>query len=145
MHLSTLTLNQLRYGELDPDETRSVRAHLDACENCRTRLQSQEAHRQAFVLEPVPEALRKPALPSRRPWTWLVPVLALAALLLVVPRLMSPIDAGPTPVEPETTNTKGAGILLEAWLETDDGPLLLADNTVLEAGDIIQLRYNAEE
>lgn len=149
MHLSTLKLNQLRYGELNEPALREARAHLDDCELCSGRLNAQAANRRAFVLEPVPEALRTPMAPSwwRRPLTWLTPALALAAALLILPRLLQPpVDTAPLPaLEQPTERAKGAGILLEAWVETDEGPRLLADNSFISPGDMIQLKYDAED
>ena len=148
MHLSTLTLNQLRYGELDEPAERRARAHLDDCNLCSDRLNAQVANRRAFVLEPVPEALRAPPSAGwwRRPALWLTPALALAAALLILPRLLEPaVDSVPSPVQDPTERAKGAGILLEAWLETDEGPRLLGDNAFISAGDMIQLRYDAED
>ena len=58
-HLSTLLLNQLRYGELDPEQEAQARTHLQDCERCASRLQAQESNRSAFVLQPVPQAIRE--------------------------------------------------------------------------------------
>jgi hypothetical protein len=146
MHLSTLKLNQLRYGELDASAERTARTHLETCQVCTTRLQAQEANRAAFVLEPMPEALRSPEpANTRRWWAWVTPVLALAALLLLVPRLLPEPEVPVVPQEDQPTErAKGAGILLEAWVETTDGPLLLSENAVIAPGDIIQLKYDAQ-
>ena len=147
MHLSSLKLNQLRYGELDPEAERAAREHIASCPLCSERLQAQETNRQAFVLQPVPEALRRPAPRKARPLMWAAPLLALAAALLVVPRLMSqPGDAPPVipQVEEPTERPKGGGLLLEAWVETDEGPRLLRDNALIAPGDVIQLKYDAQ-
>ena len=147
MHLSTLTLNQLRYGELDPEAERAVREHLDDCAHCRARLHAQEANRRAFVLEPVPEALRRPAAHRKRLWVWTAPLLALAAGLLVVPQLLAPPVDGPQPLpqtDQPTERPKGTGLLLEAWVETEEGPRLLSDNAFIAPGDIVQLKYDAQ-
>ncbi|MCB9778234.1 MAG: hypothetical protein H6742_06705 [Alphaproteobacteria bacterium] len=56
-HPSTLTLHQLRYEELEPDEEQAVRAHLDACGLCRDRLHEQQDFRAAFLKHAPPLVL----------------------------------------------------------------------------------------
>lgn len=125
-HLSTLTLHQLRYGELDDDQAHAAHAHLEACEACRTRHQSQLAFRRAFEVKAPPLALPV-AGPS--PWerllSWLrwapVPVLV-AALALVAVRL-APDDA-----DPDATRLKGG----------EEVVVLVEDHGVLDAGEAIR-------
>ncbi|MCP4804452.1 MAG: hypothetical protein GY913_01645 [Proteobacteria bacterium] len=148
-HLSTLKLHQLRYGELDADDESAARAHLDGCEHCAAILANQENNRQAFVLEPVPKAIRELAeqpapIPFWRRWTVVGPMLALAAVLLLIPTFLTDeptVDV--TPDDPELL-AKGNGILLEAWLQTDDGPMVLAQDALLNAGDRVQLKFASQ-
>lgn len=146
-HPSTLKLHQLRYGELDSEQEREVRAHLESCAHCAGLLTAQQNHRQAFVVEPVPPAIRELSQPAPVPfwrrWTVLAPALALAALVLLVPQFLT---APPTvdPVEEPDLLAKGNGVLLEAWLQTDDGPMVLAQDALLSAGDRIQLKFASQ-
>lgn len=138
-HLSTLTLNQLRYGELDADQAASARTHIDACERCAARLRGQQAHRAAFEVEPVPAAIRalRPK-PSR--WRWIFAALLPAfAAALVLFSLRAP----PTLTEIEDTRPKGAAVELEAWLDTPQGPKLLEEGDFVSPGDVVQLRFDA--
>ncbi|MCB9758940.1 MAG: zf-HC2 domain-containing protein [Alphaproteobacteria bacterium] len=150
-HLSTLKLNQLRYGELTADDEAAARAHLDTCERCADRLRAQEANRAAFVLQPVPPALKAPApSPWRRWWVAVTPVLALAALILIIPRLTSLNDQGTGTVsglsedhETDRTRIKGARVELEAWLNTPRGERALNKGDAVATGDVIQFRFDA--
>ena len=148
-HLSTLTLHQLRYGELDADEERTARAHVATCERCAGILNAQENHRASFALEPVPEAIRELSQPKAAPWwrrlgAWTMPLAALAALLLLVPTaLLDPITEEPEVVHEPDALDKG-GIHLEAWLETTDGPRFLDEGALLAAGDRVQLKYASQ-
>lgn len=147
-HLSTLTLHQLRYGELDASEEKGARAHLADCERCSGLLAAQQNHRSEFVLSPVPDAIRELSGEPRTPWwrtilsgRWAAPMLAAAALLLIVPAvLLNPVD--PIVEEPDITD-KG-GIHLEAWLETSDGPRFLDDGALVNAGDRLQLKFASQ-
>lgn len=130
--ISTLTLHRYRLGELSAAEAAEVRAHLDAVPEDRARLDSQEAQRRAFVLEPVPPALRGLGAARPAPW-WRLPMLGLAtslALLLLFPRNL------PTG---ESTRSKGEpalSVLVEgrgAWTPGER----------LHAGDRVQLQAPA--
>ena len=147
-HLSTLALHQLRYGELDEPEERAARAHLETCEHCAALLAQQENHRQEFVLQPVPDAIRELAEPERVPfwkrWTLVGPMLALAAMLLLVPTFLTDEPEIVEPSDDPELLAKGNGILLEAWLQTDDGPMVLAQDALLAAGDRVQLKFASQ-
>ena len=143
-HPNTLTLHRLRYGELSGDEELALRAHLDGCPDCADRLRSQENHRAAFALQPVPPAIAAlGAKPEKRPWwrlAW-VPALLVAAAALFVVQV-------PTTTEGELTEeirTKGAGVGLEAWLDTEPAARALSDGDEVEPGDTIQLRFRDRE
>jgi len=149
-HLSTLTLNRYRYGELDDREVATLRTHLDGCDQCAARLQAQENNRAAFELSPVPDFISSlaPAEPRAAWWSrwqvWLAPALGAAALVLIaLPSGTAPTDGlkDPDRVPPEITQTKGAKDVLEAWLETDRGPRPLAEGAEVGPGARIQLRY----
>lgn len=149
-HLSTLTLHQLRYGELDSDEEQAARAHLAGCAHCSGILAAQENHRAEFALKPVPEALRELSH-TPEPWwrrvfagQWTGPLLAIAALLIIVPLVAVPqLSEEPEITEEPDTLDKG-GIHLEAWLETKEGPRFLAEDAIVAAGDRIQLKYASQ-
>lgn len=136
-HLSTLTLHQLRYGELDGPQARAAQAHLEGCEECRSRHQSQLAFRRAFEVKAPPLALPQ-ARPSlwERAQAWLrwapVPVLV-AALALVAVRVAAP-DA-----DPDATRLKGDGEVVV--LVEDHG--VLDPGEAIRPGDRIQLRIPA--
>ena len=146
-HLSTLTLHQLRYGELDAAEEETARAHLAHCDHCSGLLSAQQNHREAFVLSPVPPALRD--LQPQTPWwrrlftgQWAAPLAAVAALMLIVPIALFVPGEAPIKEEPEITD-KG-GIHLEAWLETNEGPAILGEDALLRAGDRVQLKFASQ-
>ena len=143
-HLSTLLLNQLRYGELDPEQEAQARTHLQDCERCASRLQAQESNRSAFVLQPVPQAIREAALDApandNKSWRWAL--LAIAAMLLVgFPILFNGPTTAPDELVP-MERTKGKHILLEAWLDTQDGPVLLDPDDPISPGDVLQLKFS---
>ena len=142
-HLSTLTLHQLRYGELEGPEAAQARAHLQTCERCSQLLQQQHAHREEFVLKPVPEALKELEGVPTAPWwrrllVWGTPALALAAAILLVPTVL--LD-DPEPTQPEEIVTAKGGFHLEAWVDTPDGPMVLDEGSTLSAGDRVQLKF----
>ena len=145
-HLSTLTLHQLRYGELEAEQAASARLHLESCERCAGLLQRQHAAREEFVLKPMPQALKDLGAANAEPWwrkllVWGTPALALAALLLIAPRaLLEEPAEGPAP---EVVTAKG-GVHLEAWVDTDEGPRVLDDGAELAPGDVVQLKFNSE-
>lgn len=139
-HVNTLALHRLHAGELDPAEAAPLRAHLDTCPRCSARWQALQAQREAFVLQPVPPALRTPAAPPawRRWLLWgLAPALALGIALVVV----GPGAPGPHPGL-EEGRTKGAAAALEVWLDTPQGPKLLHEGDSVAAGDTVQLRFD---
>ena len=142
-HPNTLTLHRLRYGELSGDEEHALRAHLDSCPDCAERLRSQQNHRAAFALQPVPEAIAAlGAKPAKKPWwrfAW-VPLMATAAMFLMV-QLPQTLDSPLT----EDVRTKGADVGLEAWLDTEPAARALSDGDEVEPGDTIQLRYRDRE
>ncbi|MEZ4238668.1 MAG: zf-HC2 domain-containing protein [Myxococcota bacterium] len=147
-HPSTLTLHRYRYGELDGPPLAALRDHLEACEACRGRLQVQEQERAAFVLRPVPPAIRALAAEAPpRPW-WqrlfreLAPfALAAAAALLVIVALPSSRVAQ---IGPGTglTQTRGSVPAIEAWIAVDGATRPLHAEDVLGAGDRVQLSYD---
>jgi hypothetical protein len=143
-HLSTLLLNQLRYGELDAAQEALAKAHLQECAKCASRLQAQESNRSAFVVEPLPPAIREAAAPKAandtKSWHWAL--LAVAAMLLVgFPILFNTPTTGADELVP-MERTKGKHILLEAWLDTQDGPVLLDPDDRISPGDVLQLKFS---
>lgn len=155
-HLSTLTLHRLRYGELEEEALSEARAHLACCPRCSARLAVQQQERAAFVLQPMPEAIRQIAEPARRSW-WreLLPLVgalaAAAALFIAVPVLRtqpaSPIEGvayrGEDP--PQATvraRPHSAPPIIEAWVDQGQGLRRLGSGDKLGMGDRVQLAYD---
>lgn len=142
-HLSTLTLHQLRYGELDEHALHAAREHLGACERCAARLTVQEQERAAFVVRPVPPAIRElaPELPRRSWWADLFPFALAAAAAGVLFVAVPSLRTGDGPPQ-DTITFRGALPDVEAWIDLGGGPRPLRDEDVLGAGDRIQLTYD---
>lgn len=135
-HPSTLTLHQLRYGELPDDVAAEVRAHVHACEVCAPRLRAQENHRAAFELEPVPQAIR--TAPRPRPaWSW--PRLVLGGLVFAAALLFAAQLMIPTPYD--EVRTKGHSATVEIWLQDHGEARPLPADAKVHEGDRIQLRF----
>ena len=109
-------------GETGPEEKRAVRAHMDGCADCRTRLAALENERRTYLLEhpfrefaakhlPQGEAKPRPAFGSR----WMPAVAGLAACLVLVPVLMRNGMVDPVATVHEEIRTKG-GTLLEYYV-----------------------------
>lgn len=158
-HVSTLTLHQLRYGELAGDALRDARVHLDGCDVCAGRLRAQEQERAAFVVRPVPAFVRELAAqqaPAAAPaWQrWIRQVLPVvlatataAALVVVVPALRGEdgvasadgvTDAG------DVVRTRGDLPTIEVWVDAGVGPRLLRPEDRLGEGDRVQLAYDPQ-
>ena len=142
-HLSTLVLHQVRLGELDATQTASARAHLADCDRCTARLDAQHRERAAFVLRPMPDAIRTAAAPQRRPsavWRWIAPV-ALVAAAAVAWLLV----AGGVPPSGDRIVTRGELPRVEVWVDLGDGPRPLRPAERLVPGDRLQLRYDPRD
>ncbi len=147
-HVSTLKLNQYRYGELEGPALDEIQSHLAECERCSQRLGAQQNNRAAFELEPVPQAIQAAAnvpAAANQPSRWLTwvggAVFAAAAVLLVIPAAQE-LDTLPTaPSISDGTQTKGAGDDLEVWIDTPTGPAQVKDGGRVHPGDRLQLRY----
>lgn len=153
-HLSTLTLHQLRYGELDEAEEASARAHLATCELCRERLAAQYTERAAFEALPVPQAIRDASAtpaPANNNRNWMVAMalvaIAAAVVLVAFPQpwqagpaesvIGSPIASGVPGIRP-----KGAedAIVVQAFKDTASGPVAIESGGQVRVGDRIQLK-----
>ena len=145
-HLSTLTLHQLRFGELGGEPLQAARAHLQTCDRCSARLAVQQRERDSFVLQPVPEALREGS--GRRPaWArWLrelSPFLVAAAAAAVLFTVVPVLRLATTPPEIEqAVRTKGALPAVEVWVDIGQGPRPIRPGERLQAGDRVQLKYD---
>jgi hypothetical protein len=146
-HLSTLTLHQLRYGELDGPALRDVQAHLGSCERCAARLASQEQERAAFVVRGVPAALRglREEPRPRRRWGFLselfpfaLAAAAAATLFVAVPAMRE------DRIRDDEVLFKGTLPDVEAWIDQGQGPRVLRNDDVLGAGDRVQLTYDPQ-
>lgn len=148
-HVSTLTLHQYRYGELEGSARAEVESHLRDCDACRARHDVQLAERAAFELQSMPEAIADLAPTEagagwlgwlRRYWAGIGSVALVAAAGLVGFALVGPpVNA---PIQEETIRIKGTGAPLEAWIADGDGIRALADGEALGAGAQVQLRYD---
>lgn len=137
-HPSTLVLHRYRYGELDPEATRTLQDHLATCPACARRLEHQEQERAAFVLEPVPAPIRALGPRPRRWWPVLVP--AVAALAAVALLWVAPPDTGSDGAD--TIRTKGEVTALEVVAEREGGWVILAPGAAVSPGDRLQLRFD---
>lgn len=138
-HLSTLMLHRLRYGELSDAELAEARTHLDVCGHCAARLEAQHKERAAFVVQPIPAAIRDAARARPSLWTraWpMLPVLAMAALAMLWLRPA----AGPT----DDVLLKGALDQVEVWVDVGEGPRLHEPGQALGGGDRLQLKYRPD-
>jgi len=139
-HVSTLKLNQYRYGELDGLACDAVRDHIDTCERCAARLQVQERAREEFVLQPLPASIAGEAKPANtsRWFARIAPLFAVAAALLFVSLfVLNPTDDG--------LRAKGELPEIEVWVGTDAGPRPLRSEEKVSAGDRVQLLYNPQD
>ena len=136
-HLSTLTLHQLRYGELEADRARQAQAHLTGCERCRSRHQAQLAFRHAFELKAPPITLpasRPSAWEQARSWLRWAPIpMLVAALALVAVRVGTP---GASDEETRLKGSTDVVVLVE-----DQG--VLDQGESIHPGDRLQIRVPA--
>lgn len=160
-HPSTLSLHQLRLGELEPGRAHLVRAHLATCSSCANRAAHQEGEHAALRAAPSPAWLDELAAPAPEPrrsaWeqikaAWgrlgvggqgafvLVPAALALGLALGLPESPSLPPAGPDPTG--LTRVKGAGAALEAWIETGQSARPLYNGERVGPGTRVQLRFN---
>lgn len=134
-HVSDLQWDRLLTGELPAEAGDAARAHAAGCAACAARLREITAERDAFRLRPITFPL---AAPPRRRWRWtlsLVPVLAAAAVLLVV--RARPREDGPG----ERAKGGGPALLLSAGRPGALAPL--ATGGAVQPGDSLQAGYTA--
>jgi anti-sigma factor RsiW len=146
-HLNTLQLHQLRYGELTGDPLARVRAHLDTCPACAARLRAQEAERAAFVLRPVPPAIRAlatPPPPARALWLELLAGLFVAAAIALAVQGVRPDPRAGAPEPEEVAEVRFRGELpsIEVWARGPQGPHALAPGETVSSGQVVQLKYD---
>jgi hypothetical protein len=144
-HPNTLQLHQLRYGELTGDVLARVRAHVDACPTCAARLRVQQADRAAFVLRPIPPALRAvEARPARAAWRSLGwGLLAAAVVVLGVrgARLAAP-EPGEAAAAVSVIRYRGELPTVEVWARGERGVRALGPGDRVTAGQAVQLKYD---
>jgi hypothetical protein len=105
-HLSQLAVERYLLGELAGEARGRVEADISACPTCRSRVDETAADDRAFVLRPVPVAIRelaqksasRPAIWASR-WLIAVPAAAATAVIAVVLWTNGP-NIGQTPDEP---------------------------------------------
>lgn len=158
-HPSTLSLHQLRLGELEPGRAHLVRAHLATCSACANRAAHQEGEHAALRAAPPPAWLDELAAPAPAPSPWervkaawaglglggqgafvLVPAALLLGLSLGLPEGSTPPPVGAEPTG--ITRTKGAAAVLEAWIETGQSARPLYNGERVGPGTRVQLRFN---
>lgn len=168
-HVSTLTLHQLRYGELQGDALRDVRSHLDGCDVCAGRLRAQEQERAAFVVRPVPAFIRDlaaqqapPPVPAWQRWLRQLAPMALAtaaaaSVFVIAPSLRGGdevasadavadgiVDGMGVDGVVDVVRTRGELPTVEVWVDTGAGPRLLRPEDRLGEGDRVQLAYDPQ-
>jgi hypothetical protein len=146
-----LYLERYLLGELPEDDRRRIEQLLELDPELRGRLDAlQGSNRDLAQRYPAPEMaerirgrLRQAAagrtrMSEPRPWGWLVPALAAAALLLVV---------GPTLIQPPTPTDdiliKGADAELVVFRKTPSGSERLERGASALPGDLIRVGYRA--
>ena len=149
-HLHTLTLHQLRYGELDGPSLAAARAHLDLCPACAERLRAQEAERAAFVARPVPAFVHQlarevePATPTAANgglWLRMFAGLLVAAAVFLTVRTVRMEATTPTATEP-TVRYRGELPSVEVWVRGEQGPRALRAGEAVAPGRAVQLKYD---
>ncbi len=153
-HLSTLTLHQLRYGELDDAEEVDARAHLATCDLCSERLGAQQSERAAFEVRPVPEAIRNASSApapanNNRNWVIAVTLIAVAAAVVLVAftQPFQSASVGTVIGDPIATGIDGIrpkgnedAIVVQAFKDTPSGPIAIDSGGQVRVGDRIQLK-----
>ncbi len=140
-HISTLDLNRYRYNEMDASQRAQVDLHVGECKRCHRRLQVQQANREAFVLQPVPQVITEATASPQAPWwkRWIpatgLMLAAALALFVVLPLLNNPT------VDVPSTRAKGDLPELELWVGSERGPKALRAGQSLHEGDKVQLLF----
>lgn len=134
-HINTLQMHRFRYGELGAEEMDGIRQHLETCPQCAAQLRQAEATRVEFQILPIPRAIRVPPAPRwRSARLWGAVALAAAAGFAAVLTLGEPEE-----------RVKGVDLPeLQAWVQADGGPRLLAPGAAVAPGASVQLRYRTE-
>jgi hypothetical protein len=130
-HVSDLQWDRLLAGELTAGAGDAAHAHAAGCVACAARLRELTAERDAFRLRPIAIPLSRA---PRRWWRWavpLVPVLAAAAVLLVV--RARPDDPGERP--------KGVGPVLLLSVGRPGALVAVASGDVVGPGEYLQAGY----
>ncbi|ATB33915.1 ActD-like protein [Melittangium boletus] len=145
-------LERIALGELPPDELAEARARLAREPDGDARLAALEAENQALLARRPPAAVAREvevrarrASPERRllPALALVPVLAGLALLMVPPDPAPVGMSGGDSALTEVTRAKGLRPRLLVHRDGASGPEELAEKTLAQAGDVVQLSYVA--
>ncbi len=148
----SLLVEKLAAGELPPDKAEEVRARLaEAGELDRlTDLQRDNEQMLAhltptMVRRQVERRVEEARTVRRRRTTRWVGILAAAGLVgaFALPRLLPSPSDSPTQAIDEGNRIKGLQPELRAWLQTDDGPVILTDGATVHEGDLLQLSYVA--
>lgn len=144
---SDLRLDQLLCGELDDDDARALRVHLESSPRCAARLAELQADRDAFVAAPPPLRLIEGGMttattatttttsPSRRArLLMLAPVLAAAAGLVLAVQT----TGGDGDLDGDVVRTKGAAPQVLVHGKRGDVVRALSAGDVVLAGDVLR-------
>ncbi len=143
-HIPDWKLERYALGELPAEELTAIRQAIANSPEAQARLADLEADNAAILSRypsaPVARGIED-RLPRsmRTPWRLVLPVLAAAALALVV---MPPTDTG-TIHWPEVTRDKGLKPRLEVHRQRGDSKEELAAEAIASEGDVLQLSYVA--
>jgi hypothetical protein len=162
-HLSTLTMHQVRLGEIEGEARAEAEAHLRECVECSDIVQRQADEDAALGANPLPEWLlsleapspmpkdahrptppEPPVAPANRPFPrWIVALVTAAAatLALGVGFEMAP-QTGITPVQTEGARPKGGLPEMELWVKSNAGPRPIRKDEAVRAGDTVQVFYD---
>jgi len=133
--LSSLALDQLVIGQLDPGRREAVRSHVDGCYRCRVRIAALEAERVRFA-DDAPRRRRPASMPKLRP-----AIAVGAAFLAAAAAVVLVVGRRPAPDDPPADTTRAKGSLrLEVYVK-QGGQVLSARGALLHPGDAIRFAY----
>ncbi len=133
--LSDFALDRRLAGELDEQEEREARAHLETCDRCAGRFGELARERDAFRAEPVPPAFETPSRrkASRARLVAATSVLAMAAAILLFVRFR-PGDG---------TRPKGDAVRLGFYVKHGESVRLGGSGEHVAPGDALRFVYTA--
>lgn len=144
-------LERYALGELPPERLAAIRARLATDPELAARLDALRADDAAFLAAWPPRRVvpgleaRAAARPGGRPLVWLAPVLAVAAVVVVVGRGPDAPSVGtpPDPAVEEVGRVKGVSPELRVYRNAAGEVERLAAGAAAHAGDLLQVGYVA--